>query len=92
MGMYMVYVCKVWREEFIIAIRRKWLNNRESEINYRNHFLSTDRESKWERRESFYFLGYLQKLLDFKEKKRMIINPEKQGTLILDLNFSRVTV
>lgn len=68
--MHMVYVCKVWREEFIIAIRRKWLNNRESEINYRNSFLSTDMESKWERRESFYFLVYLQKLLDFKEKKR----------------------
>lgn len=70
MGMHMVYVCKVWREEFIIAIRHKWLNNRESEINYRNSFLSTDMESKWERRESFYFLVYLQKLLDFKEKKR----------------------
>lgn len=70
MGMHMVYVCKAWREEFIIAIRRKWLNNRESEINYRNSFLSTYMERKWERRESFYFLVYLQKLLDFKEKKR----------------------
>lgn len=49
-------------------------------------------ENKSEGREKFYFLDYLQKLLDLKEKRGMMVNPEKARQSILDLNFFRVIV